>query len=353
MAPQDVRVTLAALLLEPSVEVVPGRKTRQWHHEVAPSPADQTLDAALVVAFTRTAVAVLDQAMRQEPAEEAGAFACAIRQDARHQASVVVIEHRQRHPAEEGKSVNVAVDPSLCRCRWIGPNVTRVAMRQIEREEVGFLSDPADHHQRFAEISLSMARGVVQRDKHLPPAAQLIAHVILDDGVAAGELVQLGPLDRRRPPIPRRYRKAQHLLHALARNPKMTCRLAPTHPVPTGKTHLQIQFHGENAPALPAERKGKSGRVLLRQLRDYPAATVADFSTAVLKPPRPAFGPGLLGPRGNERRSQRHGSLETWSRFWECQRADGTQLLSVLSGPLWSVVWICVSSRWTMKKPGS
>src|SRR5438067_13650384 len=75
MAPQDVRVTLAALLLEPSVEVVPRRKTRQWHHEVAPSPADQTLDAALVVAFTRTAVAVLDQAMRQEPAEEAGAFA--------------------------------------------------------------------------------------------------------------------------------------------------------------------------------------------------------------------------------------------------------------------------------------
>jgi hypothetical protein len=77
----------------------------------------------------------------------------------------------------------------------------------------------------------------VQRDKHLPSAGQLIAHVILDDGVAAGEpvlvskpiknslgrvallavlanvvaqplvddlgeLVQLGPLDRRRPPIP-------------------------------------------------------------------------------------------------------------------------------------------------------
>src|SRR5438105_6009513 len=62
----------------------------------------------------------------------------------------------------------------------------------------------------------------------------------------------------------------------------MTCRLARTHPVPTGKTHLQIQFHGENTPALPAERKGKSGRILLRQLRDYPAATVADFSTAVL-----------------------------------------------------------------------
>src|SRR5205085_6494774 len=109
--------------------------------------------------------------------------------------------------------------------------------------------------------------------------ANVVAQPLVDD---LGKLVQLGPLDRRRPPIPRRYRKAQHLLHALARNPKMTCRLARTHPVPTAKTHLQIQFHGENAPALPAERKGKSGRVLLRQLRDYPAATVADFSTAVL-----------------------------------------------------------------------
>ena len=29
----------------------------------------------------------------------------------------------------------------------------------------------------------------MQRDKHLPPTAQLIAYVILDDGVAAGEPV--------------------------------------------------------------------------------------------------------------------------------------------------------------------
>jgi len=34
-----------------------------------------------------------------------------------------------------------------------------------------------------------MARLVVQRDKHLPPPALLLAHVILDDGVAAGEPV--------------------------------------------------------------------------------------------------------------------------------------------------------------------
>src|SRR5207253_6854210 len=146
---------------------------------------------------------------------------------------------------------------------------------------------PADHHQRFAEISLGMARGVVQRDKHLPPAAQLIAHVILDDGVAAGEpvlvskpiknplgrvallavlanvvaqplvddlgkLVQLGPLDRRRPPIPRRYRKAQHLLHALARNPKMTCRLARTQARFPRRWRLAVMYQ-DHRVAQPAE----------------------------------------------------------------------------------------------------
>ena len=84
MAPQDVCLTLAALLLQPGVEVVPRRKTWQRHHEVAPGPANQTLDTALVVAPTRTAIAVADHVMRQEPAEQAGAFAGAIRQDARH-----------------------------------------------------------------------------------------------------------------------------------------------------------------------------------------------------------------------------------------------------------------------------
>jgi hypothetical protein len=44
----------------------------------------------------------------------------------------------------------------------------------------------------------------------------------------------------------------------------VTCCLPRTHPVPNGETDLQIQFHGENAPALPAARKGKTGRVLLR-----------------------------------------------------------------------------------------
>src|SRR6202008_3498322 len=97
--------------------------------------------------------------------------------------------------------------------------------------------------------------------------ASVIAQPLLDD---LGEPVQLRPLDRRLPPIPRRYRKTQHLLHALARNPKVTRRLARTHPVPYGETNLQIQFHGENAPALPDARKGKRGPFRPRPARGLP-----------------------------------------------------------------------------------
>src|ERR1700751_3497456 len=51
----------------------------------------------------------------------------------------------------------MAVDPTLGRCRWKGSNVTRVAMRQIERKEVRFLLDPAD---------AESARGVSPRAAH-------------------------------------------------------------------------------------------------------------------------------------------------------------------------------------------
>ena len=216
--------------------------------------------------------------------------------------------------------MNVAIHPCLGYRRRIGPNVTRIAVRQVKREEVGLLLDPADEHHGFAKIRLGMARGVVQRHEHLLPAPLLIAHVVLHDRVAArepvlipqpienplgrvtllallpdiiaqpllddlGEPVQLGPLGRRRPPIPRRNRKPHHLLHALARYPKMPSRCPLAHAIPAGKTNLPINLHGENTPALPAPRKGQSGRVLIRQQRDYPAATVADFSTAVLTAP--------------------------------------------------------------------
>ena len=63
--------------------------------------------------------------------------------------------------------------------------------------------------------------------------------------------VQLRTPNRCRSPIARRHRKAQHLLHALARNPEMKRRRTLAHPVPASETNLPIKFHGMHAPALP------------------------------------------------------------------------------------------------------
>ncbi|MCA8909464.1 MAG: dTDP-4-dehydrorhamnose 3,5-epimerase family protein [Rhodospirillaceae bacterium] len=61
----------------------------------------------------------------------------------------------------------------------------------------------------------------------------------------------------------------------------MTRRRALAHPISTRETDLPIKLHGEYAPALPAARKGQTGRDLLRPQPDYPTATVADSCTAV------------------------------------------------------------------------
>tara|TARA_R110000737_G_scaffold16902_2_gene34257 strand:- start:5113 stop:6075 length:963 start_codon:yes stop_codon:yes gene_type:complete len=62
----------------------------------------------------------------------------------------------------------------------------------------------------------------------------------------------------------------------------MPRRFSLAHALSTGQPNLPIQIHGENPPALPAVRKGKSGRLLSRPQQGHPAATVADFRTAVL-----------------------------------------------------------------------
>jgi hypothetical protein len=254
--------------------------------------------------------------VRQEAAEQRGPLAGPVGQDARHQAAVVVIEHRLRHAAEEGESLDVTVHPGLGGRRRIGADEAGVAVRQIEGEEVRRLLDAADEHARFAEVGLGVAGRVMQGHEHLPAAPPMLPDVVLHDGVAAGEAVlvaqplehplrgvallgaldeivsqplvddlgepvQLRPPHGRRPLIPGRNRKAEHLPHALARDPEVTRRRACAHPVPTGETNLPIQLHAENTPALPVARKGQSGRVLLRPQRAYPAATVAESCTAV------------------------------------------------------------------------
>jgi len=239
---QDVGLALAALLFKPEIERSPRREAWHRHHEVTPRVTDQSFDASLVIALAKAAIAITDQVMRQESTKQPGPFACPVRQDAGHQALVIVIENRLRHTPKEGKGVNVTINPGFRRRRRIGPDVTGIAVRQIERKEVRLLFDPTDGHQCFAKIGLRMTRCMRKQHEHLPATPLMLTHVILDDRIAAGktvfvpqpfeypfgcmtlfavptlileqppvddlgEPIQLRPLDRRRSPIPRRNRK--------------------------------------------------------------------------------------------------------------------------------------------------
>ena len=83
--------------------------------------------------------------------------------------------------------MDVAIDPGLGHRSRIGPHIAAVAMRQIQHEEARLLLDAANHHRRLAEISLRMARRMRQRHEYLLPALISLAHIILDDRVAARE----------------------------------------------------------------------------------------------------------------------------------------------------------------------
>src|SRR5690606_13369218 len=102
-AAQPVALALAALLFQPGVECLPCRKLRDRDHEVAPGVTDQSFDAALVIALSRTTVAIADQVMGQKPAKQGRPLARAIRQDLRHKATVVVVDNRLRHGPEESE----------------------------------------------------------------------------------------------------------------------------------------------------------------------------------------------------------------------------------------------------------
>ena len=84
---------------------------------VAADIAHHPLDIALVIPFAGPPVAVSEQVVRQQPAEQRGPHPRAIRLDLRDQAAVVVIENRLRHPAKEGKGMHMPVHPGLRRGR--------------------------------------------------------------------------------------------------------------------------------------------------------------------------------------------------------------------------------------------
>ena len=85
--------------------------------------------------------------------------------------------------------MDLAVGPRLRRRRRIRADVTRIAVRQVEGEEMRFLLDPADDDHHLAEVRLRVPGRMVKRHEHLAAAPLMLAQVCLHDGVAAGEPV--------------------------------------------------------------------------------------------------------------------------------------------------------------------
>ena len=141
--------------------------------------------------------------------------------------------------------------------------------------------------------SLPMPWGMAQRNKHLPRAALLRTHIVFDNRVSAiisafiaqpfkyplgcmallaraglifcqptidlrNIRIKPGPLDRRCPSIPRRFRIRQHLRNTVAADPKISCYTASAQPIlKMSPANLQIQIHGEYPQALPKQKGQK------------------------------------------------------------------------------------------------
>lgn len=81
--------------------------------------------------------------------------------------------------------MDVAIHPGLRCRRRIGPDVASIAVRQIQGKETGLLFNTADHDHCLAEIGLSMAWRVRQRNEHFAMPPTVLPYMVLDDGMAA------------------------------------------------------------------------------------------------------------------------------------------------------------------------
>lgn len=98
----------------------------------------------------------------------------------------------------------------------------------------------------------------------------------------ASEAIALWPLDLNRLLITGWCRTQHHLRHARTQYPKMTHCRPFTHAAPTCEADLFVKVYAEITPALRANTKGQSGKVLLCPQQDTPATSVAHFCIAVL-----------------------------------------------------------------------
>ncbi|MBB4120359.1 hypothetical protein GGR30_000254 [Martelella radicis] len=125
------------------------------------------LDIPRVVALAGAAIAIPDQVVGQEPAEQRRPLARAIRQDLRHKAAVVVIDDRLRHGPEKGERMDVAIDPGLGYRRRISPRQEPPSLcgRSSTRSRAFCSTPPITTGKEFRHGFCSY-----QRNSHLPPS---------------------------------------------------------------------------------------------------------------------------------------------------------------------------------------
>ena len=167
-------------------------------------------------------------------------------------------------------------------------------MGQDQAEEGHLLAQAADLDHRLAEVDLSMARRVMQRNESLARRLPAGPHMVLHDRVAAaepvlvaqpledsvrrvpllarhvrgrvslkdrvddaGEPVQLGSPDRLRPAVARRRRIAQHLLHRATVDAEPPAGLVMAQTLLDNRQpNRRIKLHAVHPPPLAQTDKG-------------------------------------------------------------------------------------------------
>ncbi len=187
VAARNIALPVAATRLQGCIEGIPALVTGKRRHEVPPGIADHPFHIAFVIALAGTAITIFEEVMRLKPTERRCSLPHAVRQDARYQALVVVVEDRLGNAPKEGEGPVMTVQPGFRRRRRVGAHEASVAVRKRHDEEMRPMLHPGDERIRLAKVRLSMAWRMRQRHEHLPVATAPFANVILDDGLSARE----------------------------------------------------------------------------------------------------------------------------------------------------------------------
>jgi hypothetical protein len=144
---------------------------------------------ALVVALGRAAELIGELAVTLQLGESPRPLTLFATQDPGHRDLGVVVKYPRRNRSEVCECQHMTFQEGLRGLGRKSRHEAVVGMRQIHGQVVRLLLDAGDNHPCFAKIRLRLTRRVGQRYKHLTAAQHRRVHVILHDGVAAGELV--------------------------------------------------------------------------------------------------------------------------------------------------------------------